>query len=330
MSRRRMVERGRAAADPATSLSRDEPIESPSLGAEDLEDTTGESDNAEPDFEGPPNDSKIVEGDSPPLGAVIEAVLFASAEPVPMKRLVRLLSSWSRRDITSAVEELRARLAEEDRGIRLVDAAGGLQLRSSERLAPWVRRFFAERPPRLSRPVLETLAIIAYRQPVTRGEVEQIRGVNCDAVLGALTARGLIRIQGRRQSPGRPAEYATTDAFLELFTLSDLSELPPLPDPTALANLIAGAPDSSEADENGAVENVDLEDERNDENVEDWQRETESSGERAAPAEDPEPGGDRFAADGGGPDPERSGESERPCRVGAGYPSRSDPGPNHG
>jgi segregation and condensation protein B len=247
--------------------------------------------------------------EAPPLGAVIEAVLFASAEPVPMKRLVRLLSSWSRPEVEQAVADLQSRLGSDERGIRLVEAAGGLQLRSAERLAPWVRRFFAERPPRLSRPVLETLAIVAYRQPVTRGEVEQIRGVNCDAVLGALTTRGLIRIQGRRASPGRPAEYGTTETFLELFTLRDLGELPPLPDPAVLANLIAG---SGDGEGEGDVENRSAEGDAD-----------------ATPPEDPESGGARFAEDGGGADPERPGAGEREGGQGAGDPSGSGPGPDH-
>jgi segregation and condensation protein B len=247
--------------------------------------------------------------DAPPLLAVIEAVLFASAEPVPMRRLARLLSSWSRPEIEEAVAALKKHLETEERGIRLVEAAGGLQLRSAERLAPWVKRFFAERPPRLSRPVLETLAIVAYRQPVTRGEVEQIRGVNCDAVLGALTTRGLIRVQGRRPSPGRPAEYATTEAFLELFTLRDLGELPPLPDPAALANLIAG---SSDEEGEGDVGNA----------------AAEGDAERATP-EDPEPGGDGLAAGGRGADPERPRAGERQSGEGAGDPRRSGSGSDH-
>jgi segregation and condensation protein B len=256
-------------------------------------------------------DEPLPEADeqAPPLGAVIEGVLFASAEPVSLKRLARLLSSWSRAEVEQAVAELKERLEADERGIRLVEAAGGLQLRSAERLAPWVRRFFAERPPRLSRPVLETLAIVAYRQPVTRGEVEQIRGVNCDAVLGALTTRGLIRIQGRRSSPGRPAEYGTTETFLELFTLRDLGELPPLPDPAALANLIAG---SDEGEGEGDVGN----------------RAAKDDADGAAP-EDLEPGGDRFAEGGGGADPERSGPGERAGGEGAGDPGGSDPGSDH-
>jgi segregation and condensation protein B len=258
--------------------------------------------------------------DAPPLPAVIEGVLFASAEPVPMRRLVRLLSSWSRDEVEQAVSDLRSGLEEGDRGIRLVEAAGGLQLRSSGRLAPWVRRFFAERPPRLSRPVLETLAIIAYRQPVTRGEVEQIRGVNCDAVLGALTTRGLIRIEGRRASPGRPAEYGTTDTFLELFTLRDLAELPPLPDPTALANLVVG-------DSDGEADGDDFE---GGSDADGGGDEATLAAPEAAASEDPESGRDGLAENGGGADPDGSGAGERRGRSGAGNEGGSDPGPDHG
>lgn len=280
-------------------------------------------------------------GDGPPLASVIEGVLFASAEPVPMRRLVRLLSSWSRDEVEQGVQDLRAGLEAADRGVRLVEAAGGLQLRSSERLAPWVRRFFSERPPRLSRPVLETLAIVAYRQPVTRGEIEQIRGVNCDAVLGALTARGLIQITGRRASPGRPGEYGTTSTFLELFTLRDLAELPPLPDPTALANLVVGETDG-EADGDEADRESDA-DGTGDETSGEGSRDAESTEENASESkrgegesfegeapEDSQPGGDGLAEDGGGSDPERPGEGERPGGPGAGDEGGSDPGSDHG
>ena len=161
---------------------------------------------------GPHDDASGGDGDdatddtagAPPLRTILEAVLFAAAEPVPLNRLVKLLGAWPRATVKEALDELGQTLLEEGRGIRLAETAGGLQLRSSGECAPWVRSFFAEKPPRLSRAVLETLAIVAYRQPATRGEVEAVRGVNCDAVLGALLTRNLIHVVGRRQSPGRP------------------------------------------------------------------------------------------------------------------------------
>lgn len=243
--------------------------------------------------------------DAPPLRTVLEAVLFAAAEPVPLTRLVRLLGAWPRAAVSDALDELRTALEQEQRGVRLIETAGGFQLRSALECAPWVRRFFAEKPPRLSRAVLETLAIVAYRQPATRGEVEAVRGVNCDAVLGALLTRGLIQVVGRRMSPGRPVEYGTTASFLELFSLKDLSELPELPEPAALARLIEEADAAGQVDDAGA----------------------DADGETA---EDPEPGGDRVAAGGGGPDPGGAGAPERPGGPRAGDEGGPDAGPDHG
>jgi segregation and condensation protein B len=110
----------------------------------------------------------------------------------------------------------------------VVYVAGGYQLRSAPEHGHWVRRLLGGRPPRLSRPMLETLAIIAYRQPCTRPEIEAIRGVDADAVVNTLLERRLIRIQGRKDAPGRPILYATTKDFLEVFGLPDLHALPPL------------------------------------------------------------------------------------------------------
>lgn len=231
--------------------------------------------------------------DAPPLRTILEAVLFAAAEPVPLNRLVKLLGAWPRAAVKEALDELGQALIDDGRGLRLAETAGGLQLRSAAECAPWVRRFFAEKPPRLSRAVLETLAIVAYRQPATRGEVEAVRGVNCDAVLGALLTRNLIQVAGRRQSPGRPVEYGTTEAFLELFSLKDLSELPDLPEPEALARLIEEAEAQQE------------------------QAEDDDANPDGANPEDLEPGGDRVAEGGGGPDPGGEGPAEREGDLGA-------------
>jgi len=245
--------------------------------------------------------------DAPPLRTILEAVLFAAAEPVPLARLVKLLGAWPKAAVAEALSELDEALAGEGRGIRVAETAGGLQLRSAADCAPWVRRFFAEKPPRLSRAVLETLAIVAYRQPATRGEVEAVRGVNCDAVLGALLTRNLIQVVGRRQSPGRPVEYGTTAVFLELFSLRDLGELPELPEPAALARLIEEA-------------------ESQQEQVEDRDVDANPDGENP---EDPEPGGDRVAEGGGGPDPGGEGPAEREGDLGAGDEGGPEQGPDH-
>lgn len=172
------------------------------------------------------------------LTSALEAILFAAAEPIPLQRLSRLFQGQGRGAVKKALTALQEELAEHSRGIRLVEVSSGYQFRSAPDHAPWLRRFFAEKPPRLSRALLETVSIIAYRQPVTRGEIEAIRGVNCDAILTALLNRDLILATGRRDTPGRPVEYGTTSDFLELFTMRDLSELPPLPDAESLANLL--------------------------------------------------------------------------------------------
>lgn len=252
--------------------------------------------------------------DAPPLRTILEAVLFAAAEPVPLNRLVKLLGAWPRAAVKEALDELGQALIEEGRGLRLAETAGGLQLRSAAECAPWVRRFFAEKPPRLSRAVLETLAIVAYRQPATRGEVEAVRGVNCDAVLGALLTRNLIHVVGRRQSPGRPVEYGTTEAFLELFSLKDLNELPDLPEPEALARLIEEAEAQQELGEDGEEGQGGEEGEQGD---------AHPDGENP---EDPESGGDRVAESGGGPDPGGPGTAEREGDLGA----RDEGGPEQG
>jgi segregation and condensation protein B len=113
-------------------------------------------------------------------------------------------------------------------GLVLEEVASGYQLRTPREHALYVRRLLAAKPPRLSRPLLETLAIVAYRQPVTRAEIEQLRGVDTGGVLDTLTERGLIKIAGRKDAPGRPIIYASTSEFLELFGLKDLESLPDL------------------------------------------------------------------------------------------------------
>ena len=127
-----------------------------------------------------------------------------------------------------ALEGLRAHYERIGSGIRVVYVGGAWQLRTPAEHGPWVKRLLRERPPRLSRPMLETLAIIAYKQPCTKLEIEAIRGVDVDAVLTTLTERRLVKVVGRKEAPGRPLLYATTREFLEVFGLPDLSSLPTL------------------------------------------------------------------------------------------------------
>jgi segregation and condensation protein B len=173
------------------------------------------------------------------LEAVVESLVFAAGAPVTVARLVEALDGPGRAEVLAALEALAARYEIEGRGMRLLQVAGGWQLRTPPEHGPYVRRLLRERPPRLSRPMLETLAIIAYRQPCTRVEIEAVRGVDADAVLATLTDRRLVRILGRKEAPGRPLLYGTTREFLEVFGLPDLKALPTLRDLGEAAALLA-------------------------------------------------------------------------------------------
>lgn len=164
------------------------------------------------------------------LKTIIEGLLFASAEPLSLSRLQSVLDGMERSTIKEAIEELRRDYEFSGRAFRLEEVGGGYQLRTIPELAPWIRRLSRHTVPRLSNASLETLAVIAYRQPVTRAEVEHIRGVDCGAVIRGLLEKGLVKILGRKDVPGRPLLYGTSRKFLEVFGLKDLSSLPQLPE----------------------------------------------------------------------------------------------------
>jgi segregation and condensation protein B len=156
---------------------------------------------------------------------VVEALLFASDTPLEAERIRDVLDLEGVEVARGLVEEVRARYQE--RGLMLVEVGGGYRLVTRPELAPWlVKLARARTKQRLSRPALETLAIVAYKQPVSRPEVDAIRGVNADAVLENLLERRLIRITGRKDAPGRPYLFETTREFLVAFGLRDLGELP--------------------------------------------------------------------------------------------------------
>jgi segregation and condensation protein B len=202
--------------------------DAPAASAESTADSTDAVDEATL-AEGADDDSEPAR-ESEGLDSVVESLLLASGGPVPLARLVEALDGPSTREVTAALAVLSARYERESRGLRVVEVAGGFQLRTAPQHGPWVRRLLGGRPPRLSRPMLETLAIIAYRQPCTRPEIEAVRGVDCDAVVSTLLERRLIRMLGRKEAPGRPLLYGTTREFLEVFGLPDLRALPPLRD----------------------------------------------------------------------------------------------------
>ena len=160
------------------------------------------------------------------LKPIIEALVFASPDPLTPKTLFRLLDGEPPEDVERALEALRADY-EERGGLQMVQVAGGYQICTRPELHEWVRRLFHEHSKqRLSVQALETLAVIAYKQPITGPEIAEIRGVNTSAVVGTLLERQLVKVVGRRPVVGRPFLYATTREFLNRFGLSDLGDLP--------------------------------------------------------------------------------------------------------
>lgn len=172
--------------------------------------------------------------DEPPrddLQAIIEALIFASPDPVTLKTLQRTLDAEPKEDVVAALVALVERWRDRPGGLELIEVAGGYQIVTRSDLHDWVRRLFHEHSSqRLSVPALETLAVVAYRQPVTGPEITEIRGVNTSGVLGTLVERRLIKVVGRKAVVGRPFLYATTREFLDRFGLNDLSDLPKVED----------------------------------------------------------------------------------------------------
>ncbi len=176
------------------------------------------------------------------LNQVIEALIFASPKPLLTKEIVAALRSAgadgenldaaaygksNAEAVESALAELQTAYAEGGRAFQLAEQVNGWALVTDPAAAPWVRQLYPEaKPARLSGPALETLAIIAYRQPITRADIEAVRGVAVDGVMQVLLERGLVKISGRAEMPGRPLLYATTEYFLQHFGLKGLADLP--------------------------------------------------------------------------------------------------------
>ena len=168
------------------------------------------------------------------LKSIVEAMIFASPEPITLKALGKLLDSEPKEDIEAALVALKEDY-ERPAGLQLVEVAGGFQIVTRPELHEWVRRLFHERTSsKLSVASLETLAVIAYRQPVTAPEIAEIRGVNTAGVLGTLVDRKLVKIVGRKAVVGRPFMYGTTRDFLERFGLNDINDLPKVEDMSEL------------------------------------------------------------------------------------------------
>ncbi|OEU44910.1 MAG: SMC-Scp complex subunit ScpB [Desulfobacterales bacterium S7086C20] len=164
------------------------------------------------------------------LKAIIESLLFASDAPLTIDKIKSILETEDRKTINNLLVSLTNEYDSQKRGFFLSEVAGGYQLRTRPEHRHWTRKIRLMKPARLSRPALETLAIIAYKQPVLRSDIEHLRGVDSGGTLHTLLARGIIRVLGRKDLPGRPVVYGTSKRFLELFDLRDLNSLPTLKD----------------------------------------------------------------------------------------------------
>ena len=160
--------------------------------------------------------------------AILEALLFTADEPLAPEQIAAIFEDRPPEEVQTLAEALNERYGAAGAGLQVQEVAGGLRLTTRPDLAGWVQRLNRVRPARLSRAALETLAVIAYRQPITKAEIEGVRGVSADGVLRTLLERDLIRVVGRKPDVGRPILYGTTRAFLEHFGFKDLTDLPTL------------------------------------------------------------------------------------------------------
>ncbi|MGE3154468.1 MAG: SMC-Scp complex subunit ScpB [Nitrospiraceae bacterium] len=190
-------------------------MKAPDPDVETDREATGERDDVEP------VDAEVK--------AVLEALLFVAGEPLSVERCTTILGQVTKSQVVTALRELQQDYLRDGRALQVVQVAGGYRLATKEQFAPWIRRLEkAKTPAKLSRSAVESLAIIAYRQPIVRGEIEKIRGVETSGVLRTLLERKLVRMVGRKEEPGRPIMYGTTKHFLEHFGLKSLADLPPL------------------------------------------------------------------------------------------------------
>ncbi|MFA4984882.1 MAG: SMC-Scp complex subunit ScpB [Candidatus Omnitrophota bacterium] len=161
------------------------------------------------------------------LASVVEALLFVSDKPLTLEQIRSALDNMGTSDIRRVIEELNSGYEGSNRGIRISEIAGGFQMITASWVAPFLKKLYKQRHvERLSRPALETLAIIAYKQPVTKSEISSLRNVSIDGVIATLLDKELIRVAGRKKAPGRPRVYGTTRQFLERFGLKSLEDLP--------------------------------------------------------------------------------------------------------
>jgi segregation and condensation protein B len=177
--------------------------------------------------------------------SILEALLFTSEKPLTVESLKAAMENTGIAEINALLNELKEEYESQDRGIRIIEVAGGYRMNTAPQFSAYVKKLFKDRRvERLSKPALETLAIIAYKQPLTKHQIQSIRNVNNDAMIHNLLEKNFIRITGRKKAPGRPFVYGTTREFLEYFGLKSLDELPKI---TEFAQLPkeGGNPDGS-------------------------------------------------------------------------------------
>lgn len=189
------------------------------------------------------------------LKSILESLFLVSDHPISLKQFKEILDEFSEKQIREAIDGMRKNMASEESGIALAEVAGGYQFRTKPENSPWIFKLNKTKPTRLSRAALETLSIVAYKQPITRPEIDEIRGVDSGPVLKNLLERNLLRILGKREEPGQPLIYGTTKEFLSFFGLRDLSGLPSLREYTELGQdslakleqLFPGSPSNDES-----------------------------------------------------------------------------------
>ena len=196
--------------------------------------------------------------DSTQLKLILEATLFAANQPLSIDRMLTLFLDGgqpTREEIRAALELLKTDY--EQRGVELHEVSSGFRFQTRQQFAPWIARLWEERPQRYSRALLETLSLIAYRQPITRAEIEDVRGVGVSSqIVKTLEERGWVRVVGHKDLPGRPALLATTREFLDYFNLKSLDQLPPLAEIRNLDDVlqVRGSAPEGGADEQEVVE----------------------------------------------------------------------------
>lgn len=190
------------------------------------------------------------------LRQLVEAALFVADAPLSKERLQDTVLEGlgvSKKRLDEALKTLQ--LDYQARGIQLVEVASGYRFQSMDSLSPWLSKLWQEQAPRYSRAMMETLALVAYRQPITRGEIEDVRGVSVSShIIRTLTEREWIKVVGHKEVPGRPALYGTTKAFLDYFSLRSLSDLPPMEELNDLAEQMGSQHESGQGDADGQIE----------------------------------------------------------------------------